>query len=97
LKGSAKGRKPQPSTVQALHLHNVAVVLRTTRYFLTKADAGSRRFFFRVLGAMVARGFRGFEELFFHIVIYKHLREFYVDAPARAALPLAAGALEPAA
>ena len=34
---------------------------------------------------MVARGFRGFEELFFHIVIYKHLREFYIDAPARGA------------
>ena len=97
LKGSAKGRKPQPSTVQALHLHNVAVVLRTVRYFLTKADAGSRKFFFRILGAMVARGFRGFEELFFHIVIYKHLREFYIDAPARTAAPEFAAALQPVA
>lgn len=81
LKSTALGLRPQPRTLDAVHWNNIAVVARTTVYFLTKADAGSRKLFLRVLGAMVARGFRGFEELFFHVVIYKHLREFYIDSP----------------
>ena len=85
LAGTGKGLKPQPSTVQALHWNNILVVGRTVRYFLFQADAGSRKFFLRVMGAIIARRFRGFEELFFHIVIYKHLRHFYLDAPAEAA------------
>ncbi len=93
LKGTALGRLPQPSTVQALHWNNILVVARTVRYFLFQADAGSRRFFLRVMGAIVARGFRGFEELFFHIVIYKHLRHFYLDA---APEPLPVTTLPPA-
>jgi radical SAM superfamily enzyme YgiQ (UPF0313 family) len=84
IRGLAKGRRRHPSTLKALHPHNIAVLLRTSFFYLAQADPESRGMFLRVMRAVVARRFQGLEEFIFHIVIYKHLRQFYFDAASTA-------------
>ena len=80
LASTARGMRSHPAIGPALNRRNFAIIARTARYYLRDADPASRRLFLRVMGAIAARGLQGFEELFFHLVIYKHLREFYFGA-----------------
>jgi hypothetical protein len=59
--------------------NNMAIVSRALGYYLFKADAQSRRMFFRMLGNFLIGKATNLEELLFNLVIYKHLRTFYFN------------------
>ncbi len=66
-----------------------AVLGRLLRYYLVDGDSERRRFFVRVIGHVMKTNLRRADEALFHLVIYKHLRQFYFMA-SEAAAPLAA-------
>jgi radical SAM superfamily enzyme YgiQ (UPF0313 family) len=56
------------------------ILRRAVRHFLIDGDAGRRRLFLRVMGHLAKNGFRRVDEAIFHLVIWKHLHEFYAQA-----------------
>jgi len=73
-----------PRVAPMLTKKNALAVARTVRWYLTEADAPSRRMLARVLGGVAARRLRGLEEALFALVTYRHLRRFYGEAAAAA-------------
>jgi radical SAM superfamily enzyme YgiQ (UPF0313 family) len=87
IAGVARGTVRQPSFVDGVHRKNLTTVARTVKFYMLEADPRSRAMFLRVLATIVRRRLNGFEELFYHLVIYKHLRQFYYQA-AQVAAPI---------
>lgn len=86
IAATSRARVRSPSLWRSLHRRNLATILRATRYFLFEADRDSRRLFFRIMKEIAVRRGIGGEELFYHLVIYKHLREFYSAAATHVAV-----------
>jgi hypothetical protein len=61
---------------------------RLVRHYIVEGDAESRRFVLRIFKHLLKTRLHRVEEAIFHMVIYKHLREFYFTT-ARAAVPQA--------
>ena len=89
LMATARGTRGYPPIRKSLSARNFRTVARTLAYYLRDADGPSRRMLLRVLLTLAARRGRAFEEIIYHLVIYKHLRTYYDDA-ARAAETAAA-------
>lgn len=64
------------------------ILARTFVHYVVRGDGESRRFFRRFIRFLLKHRFRRVDETIFHLVIYKHLREFYRQA-ADARVPLA--------
>jgi len=58
-------------------LSYIASGLRTATYYLLTLDSARRRFFLRVLWSWLMGTTKNFDEIFFHLIIYKHMRIFY--------------------
>lgn len=72
------GEKPELGRLDARDLWEVKGILwRVFRHYILEGDAERRRFFAKVAGHLVKTRFRRADEAIFHVVIYKHLREFY--------------------
>ncbi len=56
---------------------NIMILLRIVNFYLFKADRETRRMFFRVVKALIARGLRNVDETVFHLLAYKHIQAHY--------------------
>lgn len=75
------GDKPELGRVDARDVWEARGVLwRLVRHYVLESDADRRRFFARIMRHLAKTGFRRADEALFHVVIYKHLREFYFKA-----------------
>jgi hypothetical protein len=79
LASTARGLRPHPSVLKALHVKNTKIILRMVRWYASHEDRAVPRLLVRVLATGAARRGQGLEELIYHLVIYKHLRQFYFD------------------
>jgi radical SAM superfamily enzyme YgiQ (UPF0313 family) len=74
------------------------ILKRAIRWYMT-GPADRRAFFLRVMGHLAKRKLRRVDETLFHLVLYKHLREFYFttsDASVPVADDLTAEPMSPA-
>lgn len=55
----------------------IASVLRTVSYYMLTLDGAKRRLFLRVLWSLLTGTTKNLDEIFLHLIIYKHLRTFY--------------------
>jgi radical SAM superfamily enzyme YgiQ (UPF0313 family) len=62
---------------------------RAFRHYVLAGDPARRRFFVRIMRYLLKTRFRRVDETIFHLVIYKHLREFY-EIAADERVPMAA-------
>ena len=56
------------------------IVMRALRHYVFSADVARRRFALRIFRHLLRTRMRRVDEAIFHMVIYKHLREFYFAA-----------------
>jgi radical SAM superfamily enzyme YgiQ (UPF0313 family) len=83
------GERPELGALEAKDLWAVRGILaRVFRYYLAPGDPARRRFFLSVVRHLLKTRMRRADEAVFHLVIYKHLREFYFQT-SDAAVPVA--------
>lgn len=75
-----RGNRSYPPVRQALTRRNLMIVWRTLEYYARCGDTQVQRMAVRIMGEVLRRRGRGLEEALFHLVIYKHLRQFYARA-----------------
>ena len=77
------GQRPEPGGTQWGQLWSMREALaRVVRFFLLDGGPDHRQVLARVLAHLGKTGFHRADEALFHVVCYKHLREFYSRAAA---------------
>ena len=78
LDSIARARRPVAKPKRSkVSLQKLRIVGRTMRYYLVTRDTRKRRMFTRVVGETLRSRPEHLETAFMHLVVYKHLREFY--------------------
>ncbi|MCC6749936.1 MAG: radical SAM protein [Deltaproteobacteria bacterium] len=80
LVARGRGSRELPSPWSVLTWGNLKAFARLFAHYLRRSDAAERRMVAHVLASTLRAGGQGLDEVLFHLVIYKHLREFYTAA-----------------
>ncbi|MFH2007933.1 MAG: radical SAM protein [bacterium] len=75
--GVERSRKRSPPIFETISAAGLKAILKTTAYYVTHREPRMRKHVQRILTYLATHRLRGLDELIYHLVIYKHMYEYY--------------------
>jgi nucleotide-binding universal stress UspA family protein len=80
IQGVERSRKTFPPVLDTVSAAGLKAIAKTTAYYVTHSEPRMRKHVRRILGYLATHRLRGLDELIYHLVIYKHMYEYYHQA-----------------